>query len=428
MIANQVRVGRIPAEALTLAAEDAPVLAVASGVQRNGGDVAAALLGQADPARLPGLRDLARAWQVGTRTGAPMADLLDQVANALRADQSVERTVASELAGPRATGRVMAVLPLCGIGLGYVLGGDPIGFLLGGPLGLGVPGRRCGARRLRSAVDRVAGPSGGAAGMTADDAVRAAIRTRMIPPVGGGGSGVGGPGRAVDLACSARPEGRSIGCAAVARLDAWPRGRGVRTVGGCIGGRDARSGGDRGAAAGRTTGVPRGSERAWPWRGGGARLAGAGASRLRDDGGSRMPRRRWTCWRPAWPPGCRSASALRAVVEVMDGPLGDDLAQVLRLTELGHGDASAWRTLADHEQLGPAALDWPARWTPGRCSSRACWCTPPGEAGAARPGRGGRTSRRRPQRAAADDLLHPRVPAAGRRADGGLGGLNALHF
>jgi pilus assembly protein TadC len=50
-------------------------------------------------------------------------------------------------------------------------------------------------------------------------------------------------------------------------------------------------------------------------------------------------------------------SALRAVVEVMDGPLADDLGQVLRLTELGHDDVSAWRTLARHEQLGAAALD-----------------------------------------------------------------------
>ena len=29
----------------------------------------------------------------------------------------------------------MAVLPLCGIGLGYVLGGDPIDFLVSGPFG-----------------------------------------------------------------------------------------------------------------------------------------------------------------------------------------------------------------------------------------------------------------------------------------------------
>ncbi|HEY5981036.1 MAG TPA: type II secretion system F family protein [Microlunatus sp.] len=50
-------------------------------------------------------------------------------------------------------------------------------------------------------------------------------------------------------------------------------------------------------------------------------------------------------------------SALRAVVEVIDGPLADDLTQVLRLTELGHDDVSAWRTLARHEQLGSAALD-----------------------------------------------------------------------
>lgn len=50
-------------------------------------------------------------------------------------------------------------------------------------------------------------------------------------------------------------------------------------------------------------------------------------------------------------------SALRAVVEVMDGPLADDLGQVLRLTDLGRDDVSAWRTLARHEQLGPAALD-----------------------------------------------------------------------
>lgn len=134
-IANQVRVGRIPAEALGVAAEDAPVLAAACRVQGAGGDTAAILLEQADQPGCRGLGDLARAWQVGTRTGAPMAGLLDQVARALRADQVVQRTVVAELAGPRATGKVMAVLPLVGIALGYLLGGDPVRFLLAGPLG-----------------------------------------------------------------------------------------------------------------------------------------------------------------------------------------------------------------------------------------------------------------------------------------------------
>lgn len=50
-------------------------------------------------------------------------------------------------------------------------------------------------------------------------------------------------------------------------------------------------------------------------------------------------------------------AALSAVVEVLDGPLADDLYQLRRLTDLGHDDVSAWRTLAKHEQLGPAALD-----------------------------------------------------------------------
>lgn len=50
-------------------------------------------------------------------------------------------------------------------------------------------------------------------------------------------------------------------------------------------------------------------------------------------------------------------AALRSVVEVVDGPLGDDLGQVLRLTDLGHDDVSAWRSLASHQELGPAALD-----------------------------------------------------------------------
>ena len=164
VIANQVRVGRIPAEALTLAAADAPALAVSARVHRNGGDVVAALLGQAEQPGCAGLRDLARAWQVGTRTGAPMAELLDQVAHALRSDQSVERTVAAELAGPRATGRVMAALPLCGIGLGYLLGGDPVGFLVGGPIGwaclvLGASLAACGVLWIERLARQVGRPA-----------------------------------------------------------------------------------------------------------------------------------------------------------------------------------------------------------------------------------------------------------------------------
>jgi pilus assembly protein TadC len=49
--------------------------------------------------------------------------------------------------------------------------------------------------------------------------------------------------------------------------------------------------------------------------------------------------------------------ACAAVVQVFDGPVADDLGQVLRLLELGVGDVVAWRTLHDHPQLALVAGD-----------------------------------------------------------------------
>jgi pilus assembly protein TadC len=47
----------------------------------------------------------------------------------------------------------------------------------------------------------------------------------------------------------------------------------------------------------------------------------------------------------------------RMVVEAFDGPVAEDLGRVLALADLGVAEAEAWRTLAGHPQLGPAALD-----------------------------------------------------------------------
>lgn len=82
-----------------------------------------------------GLLELARAWQISTETGAPMSSTLNQVAASLAADQALTQVVNSELAAARATGKVMVVLPGCGIGIGYLLGGDPARWLLAGPAG-----------------------------------------------------------------------------------------------------------------------------------------------------------------------------------------------------------------------------------------------------------------------------------------------------
>ena len=66
-----------------------------------------------------------------------MATTLELVADGMASEEAVRTVVASELAGPRATGKIMAVLPLAGLALGYALGGDPVAFLLGGFVGWG---------------------------------------------------------------------------------------------------------------------------------------------------------------------------------------------------------------------------------------------------------------------------------------------------
>jgi tight adherence protein B len=83
------------------------------------------------------LAQIAAGWRVATRTGASMASTMDAVAERLRTDQQVSGVVRAELSAPRATGRLLAALPLAGLLLGYLMGGDPLGFLTGTPIGEG---------------------------------------------------------------------------------------------------------------------------------------------------------------------------------------------------------------------------------------------------------------------------------------------------
>jgi tight adherence protein B len=135
VLASYLRVGQVPSAALAIAAADCEVLRKGQQAHTLGGEVVQAWRQQA---RLPGhggLLELGRAWQVSVETGAPMSSTLEQVAASLSADQGLTRVVNSELAAARATSKVMAALPPCGIGIGYLLGGDPAGWLLDGPAG-----------------------------------------------------------------------------------------------------------------------------------------------------------------------------------------------------------------------------------------------------------------------------------------------------
>lgn len=135
VIASQLQIGRMPTAALATASEECPVLAEAAGICAIGGDVVAVWHEQAERPGRAGLRALARAWDLSRTTGAPMASALTTVAESLREDAEVRRTVAAELAAPLMTSRLLAVLPLAGVGLGYLIGGDPVGFLTGSAIG-----------------------------------------------------------------------------------------------------------------------------------------------------------------------------------------------------------------------------------------------------------------------------------------------------
>jgi tight adherence protein B len=135
VLASYLRVGQVPSAALAIAAADCDVLREGHRAHTLGGDVVTVWRHQARRRGHIGLLELARAWQVSVETGAPMSSMLDQVASSLSADQSLMGVVNSELAAARATSKVMAALPLCGIGLGYLLGGDPADWLLAGPAG-----------------------------------------------------------------------------------------------------------------------------------------------------------------------------------------------------------------------------------------------------------------------------------------------------
>jgi tight adherence protein B len=137
VLASYLRVGQVPSAALAIAAADCAVLREGHHARSLGGEVGQVWRQQARRPGHSGLLELARAWQVSTETGAPMSSTLDQVAASLAADQALTRVVNSELSAARATGKVMAVLPGCGIGVGYLLGGDPARWLLAGPAGWG---------------------------------------------------------------------------------------------------------------------------------------------------------------------------------------------------------------------------------------------------------------------------------------------------
>lgn len=131
-IAAELAAGRPPDTALSNAAEVLPALPGLSAVvdaAQNGDDVPAALTRAATTEGCDGLRLLAGCWRVGVDRGGMLASVIEGLAEALRDEQSHRDDIALQLAGPRATARLLAGLPILGLGMAAALGAKPLSFL-----------------------------------------------------------------------------------------------------------------------------------------------------------------------------------------------------------------------------------------------------------------------------------------------------------
>jgi tight adherence protein B len=140
-ITEELRAGSHPAAALAGVRADGPlargILTPAAAAARLGDNVAAAL--RRGAVERPGIsadvERIAVAWSLAERHGIPLAELLGSAHHDIRWRVRFGATVRAQLAGPRTTAHVLTALPLLGLGLGQVVGADPVAVLRGGVLG-----------------------------------------------------------------------------------------------------------------------------------------------------------------------------------------------------------------------------------------------------------------------------------------------------
>jgi tight adherence protein B len=131
----ELRAGIDPAAALHAATSDA---SDAWRTVRSAGsaDVTTALESAAATPGGDSLTAVAAAWHLAEQAGAPLAVILDRMAASIQDAVDLDREVAVEAGPARATARLMAALPIFGLGLGLLLGVNPVAVLLGSGVGV----------------------------------------------------------------------------------------------------------------------------------------------------------------------------------------------------------------------------------------------------------------------------------------------------
>lgn len=144
VLSAELRAGRSAATALEAAAAAASGgaasgLRAAAAAASLGGDVAQALISASASSAVPELlRGLAACWTVCAATGSGLAAAVERLGEGQRSAAEQRRAVEVELAGPQATARLLALLPVVGLLLAAGLGAAPLAFLVAT-----TPGRVC---------------------------------------------------------------------------------------------------------------------------------------------------------------------------------------------------------------------------------------------------------------------------------------------
>ena len=132
-LASELRSGTVPQTALTRAAGKQVLWPRALAAARFGDSVEDGFMRDALENRelASFLRQLAACWRVSLSQGAGLASSIDRLAQGVQAQIELQATLDSELAAPRATGRLLALLPIVGVGMAYLLGADPLAWFVG---------------------------------------------------------------------------------------------------------------------------------------------------------------------------------------------------------------------------------------------------------------------------------------------------------
>lgn len=141
ILVGELRVGAHPVAALAAAADDvdgvvATALRTIAARARLGADVAAGMLGVAGRSSLPGQwHRLAVCWHLAQTHGLAIGTLMQTAQRDLVERERFSARVDAGMAGARATAAVLAGLPAVGVGLGQLIGADPLRFLVSGGFG-----------------------------------------------------------------------------------------------------------------------------------------------------------------------------------------------------------------------------------------------------------------------------------------------------